>query len=400
MNKKIQINNEEKKKDIDTLRAEALGILSPIKPVDNTTIARGDFLLSATRSIASDRLPSYYFVYFLFRELLDFENLGHFEKIAWSFPIDYKGRAFLIEYRKSGVGIFIQGGTEDEQQAMEICQRINRTVSKVKIFYDYLAEKGIQDSKLNITNNCADLFARFQYLIEMYREHQLKVKEIKGVFDPSRGISKATFDSFHIEESYKAQRKKNWMAISGIEAFFSWTEHLFIHLGILGGRLLAGNDIARLIGAEWKDKFAIGLTLNEPENVIYLNKLLVVRQQLRNFVAHGAFGKDGAAFNFHSGTGAVPVVVNAKKDRNRFSLTSELTFDDDVVIDLLENFVDFLKTGKTACAMYHIMECGVPTILTYARDGTYMKCSEDIEKMKKFSEYLLAKFNAAANMEF
>jgi hypothetical protein len=41
-------------------------------------------------------------VYFLLVDLLGFKNLGTFEKIAWSVPVDFEGRAFLIEHRKAG----------------------------------------------------------------------------------------------------------------------------------------------------------------------------------------------------------------------------------------------------------------------------------------------------------
>ncbi|EXZ22140.1 hypothetical protein M086_4133, partial [Bacteroides fragilis str. S13 L11] len=114
--------------DKERYKIKALQILSPIKPVDKNTIATKDFLLRARRSRASYDLPLYYLVYFLFAELLDFENLGQFEKVAWSFPIDYKGRAFLIEFRKFGIGVFVQDIERDEDDAAQIVKRINGAV--------------------------------------------------------------------------------------------------------------------------------------------------------------------------------------------------------------------------------------------------------------------------------
>lgn len=75
----------------------ALEAIAPIRPADANTKARNDTLLSATRSSAGHMLPEYYLVYFLLVELLGFRNLGQFEKIAWSVPIDFNGKAYLHE---------------------------------------------------------------------------------------------------------------------------------------------------------------------------------------------------------------------------------------------------------------------------------------------------------------
>ena len=84
--------------DVDKYKSIALERLFPIKPVDENTETKKDFLFSATRSDAGRHLPDYYLVYFLFSDLLGFKNLGKFDKVAWSFPIDFNGKAFLIEY--------------------------------------------------------------------------------------------------------------------------------------------------------------------------------------------------------------------------------------------------------------------------------------------------------------
>ncbi len=94
--------------DKEKYKQLALKILSPIQPVTNSTLVQKDFLFNAQRSEASKKLPEYFLIYFLFADLLEFENLGMSEKIAWSFPIDFKGRGYLIEYRKIGVGVFVQ----------------------------------------------------------------------------------------------------------------------------------------------------------------------------------------------------------------------------------------------------------------------------------------------------
>ena len=386
--------------DIDKLRIEVLKILEPIKQSDENTSAKRDFLFSAERSEAGAKLPQYYLVYFLFADLLKFKNLGKFEKIAWSFPIDYKGKAFLVEYRKFGLGIFIQDIKADEIAAREITGLINRAVTKAKPFYDLLAENAVKSSKLNITNRSAELYSRYEYLVKLYNEQAAELIKAKGTFDPKASVvSKILFDSIHSTESHSFQQQKNWLAISAIEAFFSWTEHIFIHIAIINGNLKTGEEVAQLSGGYWKDKYSKAIKLGEPKADKFYSELLLIRQQLRNFVAHGAFGKEGNAFSFHSETGAVPVLLTHKSD-NRYSLTGRLSFDDDKVIKLIEDFVQYLKTGPCAPAFYYLMDSGLPTILTYANDGTYARYAEDLELMTEFTYPLMEMFDNSANMDW
>jgi hypothetical protein len=87
-------------KELEAVRAAASRAINPIKPADATTQAPDDnFLFDAKRSDAGRNLPPYYLVYFLLVDLLGFKNLGRFEKLAWSIPIDLDGVAYLIEHR-------------------------------------------------------------------------------------------------------------------------------------------------------------------------------------------------------------------------------------------------------------------------------------------------------------
>jgi hypothetical protein len=90
----------------DTVREQARRAIAPMKPVDDNMKARKDFLFSAHRAVSAAELPSQHLIYFLLVELLGFRDLGRFEKLAWSIPIDLDGKAFLVEHQKFGVGVF------------------------------------------------------------------------------------------------------------------------------------------------------------------------------------------------------------------------------------------------------------------------------------------------------
>jgi len=388
-------------KEIEKLKNDALKILSPIKSADENTVAEKNFLFSALRSEAGRKLPQYYLVYFLLAELLGFKNLGRFEKIAWSFPIDFNGKAFLIEFRKFGIGIFIQS-EEDEPIARIIASKITGAVKKVQPYYSNIAERAVDVGLINVRNNNRDLFDRYKYLRLMYdKQHALYIKN-KDVVKTKKNFDKEGkfLSSTSSMIGYKYLKQANWLAISCIEAFYSWTEHLFIHLAIVAHQLSDGQEITKLIEAEWKEKFNKAIPIGGKKIKKIYDELLIVRQQLRNFVAHGAFGKSGNAFSFHSKTGAIPVLLNHEKIQNRFSLSGSLSFDDNSVMELIDEFIKYLWESSLYPAMYYTQKLNLPTIVTYAKNGQYKSGMDDFKTMEIFTDYLMHELDNAANMDW
>lgn len=386
--------------DQEKYKQRALKILLPIKEIDSNTKAKEKFLFTASRSKAGYNLPDYYLIYFLFVDLLGFKNLGKFEKIAFSIPIDYNGKAFLIEHRKFGIGLFIQDSEIDEKDAEEIVKKINGAVKSARPFYDYIAEEAVLNSKFNINNNNTRLYDRFDFLLKLYKENYKLYIENKGKTEKSVTKSPSGETTIITSLDYEFYKKSNWFAISCIEAFFSWTEHLFIHIAVISQNVTSGKEISNLIDAEWKTKFTSAIPITTDEISKFYNDLLIVRQQLRNFVAHGAFGKNGNAFNFHSNAGAVPVIMNYKKTKNRFSLNGKLSFKEEEVIELIEKFIEFLWKDSLEPIMYYTQECELPTILTMASNGFYSTAIESMENMRIFSDKLMSDIDNSANMDW
>ncbi|OMG60529.1 hypothetical protein BJP32_00320 [Brevundimonas sp. ZS04] len=110
--------------DLVAARLRASRAIAPIKPADSDTTAPRELLLSAQRLDAGRSLPPYHQLYMLVVDLLGFRNLGQWEKLAWSVPLDFKGQAYLLEHRKFGVGLFAVPSPEAEAGAREIVQRL------------------------------------------------------------------------------------------------------------------------------------------------------------------------------------------------------------------------------------------------------------------------------------
>ena len=386
--------------DIQIIRDRCLSIIEPIKEADENTPAEKDFLFSAKRTLAGRGLPAYYLVYFLLVDLLKFKNLGQFEKVSWSIPIEFNGKAFVVEHRKLGVGIFANDLEKDESDAQEIASRIIKAVKTARPYFDWLASEAIRKSDLNVTNRCSDLFGRYHYLLDLYQKQKQEAEDRKDeVHKETTKTEYGEVTTLH-QPYYGLKQNSNWLAITAIEAFYSWTEHLFIHLAIIANGLSSGNEVALLAGEEWQTKFKSCIDLSQADAKKYFDDLVFVRRQLRNFIAHGAFGKDGAAFQFHSAVGAVPVLMPHKKGKNKFSLFSELSFNEDEVVKLLDDFTNWLWQSDIAPAVFYAMESGLPTILTMAADGTYSRAISSMEDMHSFVEHLNYQFDQAANMDW
>ncbi|MGZ8410416.1 MAG: hypothetical protein ACXWVS_10945 [Hyphomicrobium sp.] len=251
-------------RELEAVRDAARQALGPVLPAGEQTQADKDFLFGAKRTDAGRRLPPQHLVYFVLVDLLGFKDLGKFEKLAWSVPIDFHGRAFLIEHRKFGVGVFAHDSAAQEADAEKIVNHIHKAVKAARPFFDWLARKAVEQSAVNVINNSGSLFDRFEYFLEAYRAKLREAHERKD----ERIIRKGGSEGHGWESiTYAAMRLRveaRWLGLAAIEAFFSWTEHVFIHVGILSGRATDADKVADLAVADWATKYKCAPSPCEP----------------------------------------------------------------------------------------------------------------------------------------
>ena len=383
--------------ELKALRAKVLAKLSPLKPADEQSKAPKNFLFVAKRTDAGRKLPPYYLVYFLLVDFLGFRDVGRFEKVAWSIPVDLGGVAFLIEHRKFGCGVFAADLPAQEEQAAEIVRLIHKAAKLAKPYFEWRAATAAASSKLNVHNHGHQLFERFEYMLAEYRAKTKEAAEKSGqsvTRELSNGGTVTTFPFM------KLDREARWLALAAIESFFSWTEHIFIHLAILSGRATTGAQVSELAKADWADKFKAAIPLGDPETKTFYDKLVSIRRQLRNAVAHGSFGKQGEAFRFHSNAGAVPLLLPHQAAKETYSFGSGIEYLDDEAIDVLESFIEHLWSGPLGPARLYIQESALPLILTMAANGEYAKAMQSEEDMTALLERLNYTFDQSANMDW
>jgi hypothetical protein len=386
-------------KDVAKVREAALKAISPIRPAEKSAYASA--LFRAERTNAGYQLPAYYLVYFLFVDLLGFPDLGSREKTAWCIPIDFKGQFFAIEHRKLGVGVFTPHPASKEKQAQAVVKLIDNGVNAAKPFFEWKAHQAVRQSTLNVNNRSSELFARFKFFFELYRA---KITEAVARKDEciieSSEVPGGGSSALYIYPAFELRRHAQWLGLSAVDAFFSWTEHVFIHVAILGGKLKSGMEVADAAESDWQAKFKTALDLRDIKTKALFDRLVVIRRQLKNFLAHGSFGKEGEAFKFHSGAGAVPVLLPHQADQGRFTLYGETILNEASALEVIEEFVAHLWSNERAPAEIYIQQRGLPSILTLASNGIYTQATSSIEEMKSFVEYMEHECDDAANMDW
>lgn len=375
-------------------------MIKPIIPATESTQAEKDFLFSAKRTQAGRSLPPYYVVYFLFVDLLGFKNLGQFEKVSWSVPIDYRGRAFFIEHRKFGLGIFARDSAEDVTAASEISILIHKGVKTARPYFDYIAQQAVSNSKVNVLNNSSDLYDRFAFLSESVKNKLREAEQRKDEKD----VDLNEYDGWSWRSvalpSARLRFEARWLALSAIEAFFSWTEHVFIHLALLQGKLTNAEEVASLAGSEWSSKYKTALPIDDLQSKRWFDELIQIKNEVRNYIVHGAFGKQGEAFTFHSGAGAVSVLLPHNKQSKKYSLGAGLKLKAEEALLVIEDFVKYLWSGPRAPAKIYIQRSELPIIMTMIADGSYATAMASVESMEGFVDHLSGEFDRAANMDW
>jgi hypothetical protein len=387
--------------ELEPIREAARRALGTVKPATANTPADKDFVFNAKRTDAGRKLPAQHLVYFVLVDLLGYRDLGRFEKLAWSIPIDFNGRAFLIEHRKFGVGIFAADLERDEADAQQIVNHIHKAVKAARPFFDWLAAQAIDESAINVTNKSVSLFDRFEFLRDGYhlKANEAEARKDERVVKTGKSGDGGDWQTISFPV-FRLRTEAKWLGLAAIEAFFSWTEHVLIHIGILRGVLTSANEVTRAAEANWPTKFKLAFDLADERSKKLYDELLIVRKELRNFAAHGSFGKQGEAFHFHSSAGAVPVLLPDPIGSRKFALGEPSHYDLQQALRTIEEFIEHLWEGPRAPARIYVQEYELPLILTMAHNGIYGRAMTSIEEMTSFAHHLSGQIDRAGDMDW
>lgn len=389
-------------RDFEKVRVAARLALGEIVPAE-IPLSKPDLkgLMFSCETEGGRELPPYYLVYFLLVELLGFPNLGERKNAAWVIPVRFRGRLYGIECRDSGPGIFASSPDPDagmdtppdeevQRDSLKIAALIGQTLSAADPWLIWRAGEAASGSDLNVANNSDWLFARYEFFRDRFRALREEAEERKGERVITKGAVKdGTPYTSVMVPSLKIEREAEWVAQAAMEAFFSWTDHVFIHLSVLQGRLRSGHDVARLAEADWKAKMETALDMSDPETEKYRVLLSSLHAQVRRVAARGGFGREGEALWFHSGAGPAPLHLTGDQS-HPLSLAGDAALDPEEAILAIEDFIEHLWSGPREAMQKYVLS-GLPAFLLLAADGTYEKAIRSEDHMARLVGHLLCR---------
>ncbi len=376
---------------------QALGEVAPSGLPLSKQETRDLMFSSATEG--SGDLPPYYLVYFLLVDLLGFASMEGGKRAPWTVPVRYRGRLYGIEPRESDFGIFapcqdqeagIDAAPAEEAQkdSREIASLVCRAAAAARPWFEWRAGQAASGTDLNVVNSNQWLFSRYEFFRDRFHSLSAEAEQRKGELIRTKGAVKdGTPFTAHSYPSLQFQKEAEWNGQAAIEAFFAWTEHLFIHLSILRGKLYSGNDVAAMAGEDWEVKFRKALDEGDPETEKHLEFLLGLRTQTDKQVKHGAFGKEGEAFWFHSEAGPAPIYLT-RDPTLPYSLSAEPPLDEATAILRIEEFIKYLWSGPRKAMQLYVFS-NLPGFLNFASNGTYERAIQSEGTMKRLINSLM-----------
>ena len=390
--------------DIQEMSAKASRAVKPIEPA---SLNRAEWYRAALHShctAAANELPEYYLVYMLLVELLDFKCFGPRDKVAWSIPIRFEGEVYLVEHRKFGLGVFGPAAPGVAGQVERIVRRIAKGVVHAEPYFERQARRAVENSHLSVINLSDQLYDRYLFFLEQYRS-----KCAEADWNAGR-MESVDYEGGVVGFSYpetQLRQEAEWLAFSVIDSFFSWSEHIFIHLAILQGNCATGVEVAGLMSAEdWSVKFKKALDISDTEVNRYHRDLVEIRQQFRNFATHGAFGRNKEGLAFFSGAGIVPMTLSHHDGQHSYRFggnfhhyRSGVAFVGQEQIDLIADFIEFIRSGPLAPAWIYL-DAGLNLSLIDSKRRELcaaMKSEAAMERLVEAKNHLMDRY---LNMEF
>lgn len=390
--------------DVAVFTERALNEIRPIKPASLSQEQWRQVAVQSLRTDYGNRLPEYYLVYMLLVDLLRFDAFGPFDKVAWSIPIEFDGRVYLVEHRQRGLGVFAPRFPDAELQVAKILRRISNAISTAEPYFRWRARRAIENSQVSVTNLSSRLYDRYCFFLEQYR---LKCREAE---ENAGRVERTYYRNGIIGESYpevQLRREIEWLAFSVIDSFFSWSEHIFVHLAILRGKCTTAAEVEELMTAgDWSHKFEKALDKADHDVTRYHGDLVEMRRMFRNFAAHGAFGTNREGFVFYSGAGAVPMTLSHLDGEHSYHFGGEfdhfrsgVSFVGQEQVELMEDFIEFIRSGPLAPAWIYLDAGLSPSLLAAERNRLYsaMESEDAMDRLVEVESYFMDKY---ANMEY
>lgn len=240
-------------------------------------------------------------LHFGLTQLLCLEDAGPEEKVRWSVAFGFRGATYAFELRKFGLRLLCEPHNLDTPLTREVLGKARALTDLVEAHLsEFVAAQQLASGNFTIEN----LFHRLDDRYSILRDQALNAYATPPPAPvteqgPNRGWTSYDFD--------KPRREGAAFATAAVDAYFSRIEHTFCLCAAFLPQAVRGDEFLTFLAENWPAKARRLLNLADPVAKRFYDRLLEIRDEWRNPLAHGGFLSSGGSLHFHvPGIGALP----------------------------------------------------------------------------------------------
>ncbi len=329
---------------------------------------------------------------FVLKDILGLKDLGRWEKTAWEINFDFRGVPMTLAHRKFGVRLEVWSGSRTDMDPEAIGRTFLAALRKAMAIVDKevmlpAALSQLEHGNLTVGNRYHQLRGHYEY----FREAADECLAGRGRWVAD---GRPTGRLFPLEQ----EAFINYTA--AVQAYFSWLEHLLVLVLPFAGFDPANDDLRRIIGDRWRDKFlrVFDVASDGQANRI-LSKLSELSERTRNTWSHGAFDKESGLLYVHlPGIGATPMRVSEYNRNVHFA--GVMGVDVDGGWKVLDEVDEFLRTASASAYGVLHAEAGFQVMFDPPSRQRYVAAMKSPAAFEEYLEHRSRLEDDVSNMDW
>jgi hypothetical protein len=350
------------------------------------------------------RFPVPELVLYLFRDIMGWTYFGPWEKVRWTVIGAVDGQPIAFELRKFGFTISRPPDRPDldqriEGQLIDALKRVERHLAPV-------ARAQVANGEVLVINRFYEFDERYRFLRDLADRAYLA-----GSDPPQTSVDETSNEPVQDQlnritsgwNSRTTSRRHGFFLSSAmIDAWFSCLEHRLALLRAFTGRPIAEGELMTFLTAKWDEKLKAVLSKPLPREAgLLLGRLRVVKERIRNPLAHGGVENDLGSLFFHlPNIGSVPANFSGHGKSARFSILPVGPRDHDEICELFDAVDQLLSTGELS-APNQILLGGVdPAFDASSLEGYADAIAGDTDHVEAFVDAWSNGWELHVNMDY
>lgn len=330
-------------------------------------------------------------------ELIGIPSYGPGEKVEWWVPFTFEGELCGLAHEKFGLRLRVTTNmleTEAHALLARAERKLTAATRTVERSIQRVAPVLLATGNATVVNQHRNLRRAYEYFRERATSPTLIEDEYTEYADDDGVVRSSSFRS----GSLQMQLNSFHDLIAAISAYLSMLEHDLVLAYALTGFDPATDSLTELIGAWWREKFAL-VVGDKPGGEALRQRLSDVVERWRNPYSHGGFEKGhGATIHIHvPGVGAVPVGLTQVRHSPMFSFMPASDTDIKTVFDLFDELDEWLRDTLPDATEWIESSLPVPFDEKFRTSAAEAQATGTF---KAFLDYHGYRYDQAQNMDY